>query len=360
MLISTNEKGFRNSEKNTWFDEKEYINFLGINPGDNYIYPSEIYDNLENDKIVTLSFKAAIEINTEIFLDKIVLDINSGIGLNSLFACKFGASKVYSIEPNKTKSKLAKKISRDNYYDNVIININCNIYELKIKEKVDIIICNWMGNFLLQNSYIKQVIYARNNILTKNGLIFPNKAILYICAIEDNEYKSQKLDSWDNIYGIDMNCIEVESIKSPLIESFNQKSIISSICPIFSVDLYNIKERDINFSSSYELTFIKKDYCSAFACWFDVEFSHLPNQIKFTTGPFNSSTKWNQTIFYIPENYFVNKGDKVYGSICCTENIKMDELSGLNIKLSFNFERKINEKGEIKINKGIQLYKINS
>ena len=359
MILPTNEVGFKPSEKNTWFNESEYINFLGLNPGENYLYPSEIYENLENDKIVTLSFKAAIEINTETFLDKIVLDINSGIGLNSLFACKYGAAKVYSIEPNKTKSKIAKKIIRDNHYENVIKCINIDIYNLKLKEKVDIIICNWMGNFLLQNSYIKQVIYARNNFLTKNGLIFPNKAILYMCGIEDNEYKSQKLNSWDNIYGIDMNCIEIESIKSPLIESFHKNSIISSICPIFCVDLYNIKERDLNFSNSYELNFVKKDYCSAFACWFDVEFSHLPNQIKFTTGPFNSSTKWNQTIFYIPDNYLVNKGDKVNGSICCTENIKLNELSGLNIKLSFNFERKINN-GEIKINNGIQLYKINS
>jgi protein arginine N-methyltransferase 1 len=37
---------------------------------------------------------------------------------------------------------------------------------------------------------LETVLYARDKYLNKeNGYIFPNQAVLYICAIEDYDYK---------------------------------------------------------------------------------------------------------------------------------------------------------------------------
>ncbi len=38
--------------------------------------------------------------------------------------------------------------------------------------KVDIIICDWMGSFLLYNSSIEQLIFARDKWLNKEGLVY--------------------------------------------------------------------------------------------------------------------------------------------------------------------------------------------
>ena len=108
-VIISNEKGFLPYEKEKWFNEKDYIKQIEINNNGKFIYPSEISNNI-NERIITLSFKAAIEINSDLFFNKTVLDINSGIGLNSLIAAKVGAKKVYSLEPNETLSKYKKKI----------------------------------------------------------------------------------------------------------------------------------------------------------------------------------------------------------------------------------------------------------
>ena len=61
-------------------------------------------------------------------------------------------------------------------------------------EQFDIIIAEWMGYFLLYESMLDTVLLARDKYLKSNGLIFPDVATLYLAAIEDNEYKEEKIN----------------------------------------------------------------------------------------------------------------------------------------------------------------------
>lgn len=58
----------------------------------------------------------------------------------------------------------------------------------------DIIISEWMGYFLLYESMLDTVLLARDKYLKKGGLIFPDSAKLYLAAIEDSEYKEEKIN----------------------------------------------------------------------------------------------------------------------------------------------------------------------
>lgn len=336
ILPPFKEEGFDPNDKSTFFSEEDYIKKIGvIQENNNYLLPSEIYSSIFDQHISTLSFRAAIEINSEFFDNKNILVINSGIGLYSLFCAKAGAKKVISIEPNKTYFKFQKKIIQLNKYQDIIKLYNCDVEDIYDIEKVDIIICEWMGNFLLSNSFLKKVIYARDKFLVNDGFIFPDKATLYISGIQDEEFKQNKFKMWDNVYNVNMNCVKNVSFKDPLIDTFNKKNILSTICPIFEVDLYKIRENEINFSNSYELIFNKNDNLSAIAGWFDVEFSKTPNKIKFTTSPFNQYTKWKQTIFYLEKNIKVYKGSILKGSFCVRLDPNSYDMNCIDIKISY-------------------------
>ena len=60
-------------------------------------------------------------------------------------------------------------------------------------DKVDIIISEWMGYFLLYESMLDSVLYARDKYLVPGGLMFPDEATMYMAAIEDQEYKEEKI-----------------------------------------------------------------------------------------------------------------------------------------------------------------------
>ena len=50
--------------------------------------------------------------------------------------------------------------------------------------------------------------------------MFPDKATLYVTAIEDRQYKDDKINWWDDVYGFDMSCIKDVALQvSHLLES---------------------------------------------------------------------------------------------------------------------------------------------
>jgi type I protein arginine methyltransferase len=59
--------------------------------------------------------------------------------------------------------------------------------------QVDIIVSEWMGYFLLYESMLDTVLYARDKYLARQGLIFPDKATIFMAGIEDGEYKDEKI-----------------------------------------------------------------------------------------------------------------------------------------------------------------------
>ena len=61
-------------------------------------------------------------------------------------------------------------------------------------QEFDIIISEWMGYFLLYESMLDTVLLARDKYLKPGGLIFPDHATLYLAAIEDSDYKEEKIN----------------------------------------------------------------------------------------------------------------------------------------------------------------------
>ena len=91
----------------------------------------------------------------------------------------------------------AVEIVKENGFSDVITLIQGKVEEVTLPvDKVDIIISEWMGYFLLYESMLDTVIYARDKWLREGGLLFPDKAQLFVCALEDGEYRERKLDFW--------------------------------------------------------------------------------------------------------------------------------------------------------------------
>jgi protein arginine N-methyltransferase 1 len=78
---------------------------------------------------------------------------------------------------------------------------------------------------------LETVLYARDKYLNKkNGLMFPDRAVLYICGIEDNDYKQQKISFWDNVYGFNMKSMKEIAIKFFFKIFFHFFSFIFFLC----------------------------------------------------------------------------------------------------------------------------------
>lgn len=177
-----------------------------------------IHEEMLKDEVRTRTYMKSIMQNEHIFKDKVVLDIGCGTGILSLFAAKAGASHVYGIDMSAI-AESAKEIVKVNGYEESVTIIRGKVEEVVLPvDKVDIIISEWMGYFLLYESMLDTVIYARDKWLKADGLVFPDKCSLHMVAIEDGEYKNEKIDWWSNVYGFNMDCIGKTALMEPLVD----------------------------------------------------------------------------------------------------------------------------------------------
>lgn len=84
---------------------------------------------------------------------------------------------------------LAREIIKDNSYENIIQVVHKRIedFSLPDEEKVDIIISEWMGFYLLHEGMLDSVLFARDRFLKEDGHMFPDKAILYLSPCRYNK-----------------------------------------------------------------------------------------------------------------------------------------------------------------------------
>mmetsp|Transcript_205 Transcript_205/g.317 ORF Transcript_205/g.317 Transcript_205/m.317 type:complete len:377 (-) Transcript_205:214-1344(-) len=297
-----------------------------------------IHEEMIKDDVRTQSYLGAIESNREQIEGKVVLDVGCGTGILSMFCARNGAAKVIGIECSAIAIQ-AQQIVRANGMSDVItiIHAKCeDVAELPdgIAE-VDVVVSEWMGYFLLYESMLGTVLYCRDKWLKPGGLILPDRAALKIAAIEDEQYRKEKIDFWDDVYGFDMKVIKEIALTEPLIDTVDKTALISDSSTILDLDLNNCTKDDLSFTSTFRLTFAKTETVHALVSYFNCLFSHLAFPQFFSTGPSYAYTHWKQTIFYLSEPVEVEKGEVIIGSIAVKPNEGNDRDLDILLQLVF-------------------------
>jgi len=201
--------------------------------------------------------------------------------------------------------------------------------------QVDIIISEWMGYFLLYESMLDTVLVARDRWLAPDGLLFPDKATLVLYGIEDEEYKQEKIDFWDNVYGFDMSPVKRLALLEPLVDLVHSEQVCTTECTILSIDLKNVTYTDLSFSSPFTIVATRDDYIHALVAHFDCTFSACHTHVALSTSPHSPQTHWKQTVFYLDEVLVLNEGEVVKGRIHVRPNANNHRDIDIQLEVSF-------------------------
>lgn len=322
---------------------------------DSYAHLS-IHQEMIQDKIRTDAYRDAIMQNKALFKDKTVMDLGAGTGILSFFCARAGAKRVYAVEASGMADHAKTVVEHNNMADTIQV-FKCRAEEITEEQipsgSVDIIVSEWMGYFLLYESMFDSVVAVRERFLNKaTGLMFPSKARMLIAPMTDEVSYSESVGFWDNVYGIDMSCLQEFAKKcafeEPIVDTFDSDYIIGSQVVFKELDTKTVGYDVLNcFTSNFSIAVSQSATFSGFISWFDVDFPTVGpagKKVVLSTSPYSKSTHWRQTLFYFYEPLQVKAGQTIVGKISVSKSTEHQRWIDITIDARVGDSARVQQK----------------
>ena len=165
------------------------------------------------------AYRNAILRNPGCFEGKVVLDVGAGSGVLSIWAAMAGAKRVYAVEAT-SMAQHARRLCQQNGVGDIVVVLEGYMEQQTLPEKVDIIVSEWMGYYLLREAMIDSVIKARDTWLAPGGAMFPSHAVLSMAPLCSALYRSrvgeleEEVGAWESFgsWMADGNGIDVSGL----------------------------------------------------------------------------------------------------------------------------------------------------
>ncbi|XP_072181599.1 protein arginine N-methyltransferase 6-like [Diadema setosum] len=287
-----------------------------------------IHEDMIKDMVRTNSYRLAILRASEKLIGKVVLDVGAGTGVLSCFCIQAGAKKVYAIEAS-SMAEQAKKVAEANSAGGNIEVIRGRVEDIELPEKVDVIVSEWMGHFLLYESMLNSVICARDKWLKKDGIILPSKASLYLSPFMNESIYEERVEFWRSVkesIGVDMSCIEPHARKSLCrhvhVEEVGVCDLLARPCHLRELDLYTLTPSDLKcMKMPFKFMCYGRQAFCGFTSWFTVTFDagiKGKEPLILSTSPEKHVTHWRQSCMYLEYPVSVEQDTVIAGNITLT------------------------------------------
>jgi protein arginine N-methyltransferase 1 len=239
-------------------------------------YGDMIADKVRMDPYV-YALKAAVEPGS------VVLDIGTGTGMHALLACKFGARKVYAVEPNDA-IHLARELAVENGYADRIEFIQDTSTHVTLPEKVDVIVSDLRGVLPLNEGHIPAMIDARSRFLAPGGILIPKRDTIWVSLVEARAVYHELTAPWNDPYGMSMTAAEKVvlnewSDENP--DTFSKRNLLMEPQIWAEIDYWKIDSPEVGSSRIIERA-TRAGTAHGLLIWFDGE---IADGIRVFNGP---------------------------------------------------------------------------
>lgn len=236
-----------------------------------------------------------------------------------------------NIERTNNEITIKHFISRENNLHETVNLVRARLEDGQVPfEKVDVIVSEWMGYFLLFEGMLDSVIYAREKYLSPGGILLPNRCNISIVGSSDTENYERCIRFWDDVYGFKMSCMVNEVAQEATIDVVPAKHIITRPEVLTEIDINTCDTTSCDFTSPFNLNVLEDGRIVSIIGYFDTFFD-LPNSVSFSTGPHATPTHWKQTVFYLKDPIDVKKDQIISGSLTCRRHSK--DIRGLKVTI---------------------------
>jgi len=243
--------------------------------------------------------------------DSVVLDIGTGAGIHALLACKFGARKVYAVEPNDA-IHLAKELAQANGFDNRIAFFQDVSTRISLPERADVIVSDLRGVLPLYGEHIPAIIDARQRHLAPGGILIPKRDSIWVSLVEAPAVYKELTTPWNAPYGLSMEAARQIALNDWRVEysnSFNDHDLLLEPHVWTVLDYASIESPDISATKIRQKA-ARNGTAHGLLLWFD---SEAADGIRLFNGPQakKAAEIYGCAFFPLLEAVMIMKGDTI-------------------------------------------------
>ncbi len=214
----------------------------------------------------------------------------------------------------------------------VVEVVECKVEDLQLPPgSVDVIVSEWMGFHLVNESMLDSVLFARDRFLAPGGIMIPGAVRLLAAPAQVDEEVNFWMDP-SKTGGLDMSSLMrlavAERCTIPSIEIVNPDCLLAAPQVAAQWNLHSITREDarrISAMLSFDTT--KAGTLTSLVLWFDTD-------IGLDCSPFSPPTHWKQTVVSLETYVEVS----VRQPITCELVLEQEPLSTRHYSCTIDFK----------------------
>jgi len=234
-----------------------------------------------------------------------VVDIGSGTGLLSYFACQAGARRVFAIEAGEI-IHVARELARANGFDDRVEFLPVYSTSAVLPEPADVLITETLWNFGVGEGMIGFIEDARMRLLKPGARQVPQAVDLYVAPLQADDFHERTLAWPPDRHGLNFAPMRQYAANQVQIPRVDPAAFIGEPIHLSRLDL--TADLAAETHSTAVFTISRDATLHGFAGWFE---SDLAPGVRLGNVPPAHGSSWAHVVFPVPEGVPVGEGDRI-------------------------------------------------
>jgi type I protein arginine methyltransferase len=238
--------------------------------------------------------------------DSVVLDLGCGPGLFALLACKFGARRVYAVEPDNTIN-IAREAAAANGLANRIEFFQKLSAEIMLPELATVVIFDLRGVLPWFTQNVTTISDARTRLLAPDAVLIPRRDLLWATIVEAPDQFQQIVAPWqDKNFNVDLSAGVSKITNTWRKTKITTEGFLSEPLCCATLDYTQVANPELRAEISWSAQ--RSGTMHGVAAWFDAD---LADGIGFSNHPAAPELVYGQAFFPLSRPVAVSEGEQV-------------------------------------------------
>ena len=238
--------------------------------------------------------------------DSVVLDLGCGPGLFALLACKFGARRVYAVEPDNAINIAREAAAANGFVDRIEFFQELST-AVTLPEHATIVISDLRGVLPWFQQNIPSVVDARTRLLAPGGVLIPRRDVLWAALVEAADEHQKLVGPWeDRRFDVDLSAGVSKLTNTWRKTRIGVDALLTEAVCWATLDYREVVSPDVRAEISWRVA--RAGTAHGVVVWFDTE---LTDGIGFSNQPGEREKIYGQGLFPLPRPIEVHEGEHI-------------------------------------------------